>query len=305
MKITGTCEGITTTQLPSGYVPLPFTVRWRAALDHAMNEGGWHVHAAPPQYGKTTANRAHVRETLSAKRADGVTQKPVAQCVATDGKRLILRSLGEGLVDGGERFFRTPNPEIRVPGLCKALGVRLVIVNNSHNLDWHQYQELLTLDEVCQSRYGIRPAVVLSGVHEELSLKNLPKPAELIAQIENRIVCYEEIRGHDAPEVATALTLLLERDCPALVARGAAKHGQFLFELLTTKEFDRWGRKTVGARDLVEVVRRVVALYAEAPRTRLDKLIREAVQNYATMRQPAAPGPSTKAKAVAAGLASA
>ena len=286
----------------SAYLPLPFAVRWREALDDAMGEGGWHVHSAPSQYGKTTANRAHARAALTAKRKGDLTQKPVAECFATDGRRLILRSLGENLADGGERFHRLPNPELRVPALCKVLGVRLVIVNNAHNLDWHQWQELLTLDEICWSRHGIRPAVVLSGVHKEAGLVRLPKSSELIEQIKARIVCYQEIPGHDAKGVRAALELLLARDCPGLNTADTLGHSKLLFTLLTTREFDRWGRKCVSTMDLVEVVRRMAAVYAEAPRTKPETVVRTAVAAYGADRRPASEDPAGKAAGVAAAL---
>lgn len=288
----------------SAYLDLPFARRWRTALDHAMSEQRWHVHTAPSRHGKTTANRAHVRAALREKKADGSSEKPVAQCVATDGKRLILRSLGEMLVDGGERFLRLPNPELRVPALCKALNVRLIIVNNAHNLDWHQWQELLTLDEVCGEHQATPPAIVLSGVNEKLELKQLPKSTELLSQIHNRICCYEEIPGHSAAETGTALGLLLARDCPPLVHK-AVEHGTLLFELLTTKTFDRERRGTVSAMDLVEVVRRIAAVYAEAPRTGVAKIIRTAVEDYASRRIPPVMEKSAQVAIAAEALAAA
>lgn len=291
------------TIVPSAYLDLPFAKRWREALDHAVTGGGWHVHSAPSQYGKTTANRAHTRAAMTVKGAGVQTQKPVAECFATDGKRLILRSLGEMLADGGERFLRLPNPELRVPALCKALGVKLIIVNNAHNLEWHQWQELLTLDEVCWSRHGIRPAIVLSGVHKDVGLVALPKSPVLIEQIKARIVCYEEVKGHSSADVGEALKLVLARDCPPLDTDAMGAQSGLLFSLLTTPQFDRWGRKLVSAMDIVEVARRMAAVYAEAPRTRAENIIRQAVADYGTHREPRMKDSSERAAGAANALA--
>ena len=101
-----------------------------------------------------------------------------------------------------------------------------------------------------------------------------------------------------------ALELLLARDCPGLNTADTLAHAKLLFTLLTTREFDRWGRKCVSTMDLVEVVRRMAAVYAEAPRTKPETVIRTAVAAYGADRRPASEDPAGKAAGVAAALGS-
>lgn len=263
---------------PSAYLPLPFSVRWNHENEAAMRDGGWHVHSAPSQYGKSTSNRAFYLQMKAQKTSDGKTSVPVAQAWATDGKRLILRSIAESL--GGERFAALPNRELRVPAGIKQLGTRLIIVNNGHNMEWRQWQELLTLDDVCWAHHGVRPAIVLSGVHRELGLVNLPRIPELVEQIRKRIVCYKEVPGHDRREAKEAMRLLLERECPELLGRGAQDHVRLLYELLTDSVFDRWHTRTVGSADLVEVARRMAALHRAHRDRSAEAVIRSAVERY-------------------------
>ncbi len=261
----------------SAFLPLPFAVRWNHQNKVAMREGNWHVHSAPSQYGKSTANRAFYLDQRARKASDGLTIVPVAQCWATQSK-LILRTLAESL--GGERFAAQPNREQLVPRAIKSLETRLIIVNNGHNMDWRQWQELLDLDDICWAQHGVRPAVVFSGVHRELGLLKLPKSQELVAQIRKRICCYIEIPGHDRAEVRVALHLLLERDCPELLERDILTLSPLVHKILIEPVFDRWGTKTAATVDLVELCRRLAAVYRADPKSSIELILERAATAY-------------------------
>jgi hypothetical protein len=273
---------------------LPFTERWEKQLGVALRERGWHVHAAGSQHGKTTANRDYFLSQRAERRATGQSTCPVGLAWATDNKRMILRSLAESI--GGQRFAALPHPELKVPAMLKQLGTRLIIVNNAHNLEWRQWQELLTLDDVCWGEHGMRVAIVLSGIHNQLGLANLPKQVELVEQITNRITCYREIKGHDRAEVKTALQLLLERDAPELLHQGALAHSALVFDLLTRPEIDLAGRKTVAALHLVELSRRMAAVSRSQPGLKPDGVIHAAWSHYVEFRS--APPPPTTSQAI-------
>lgn len=275
-------EGTSVAAATQPVLPLPFTERWERQLAVATKEGGWHVHAAGSQHGKTTANRDFYLGQRAERRANGESSCPVGLAWAADNKRMVLRSLAESI--GGQRFATLPHPELKVPAMIKKLGTRLVVVNNAHNLEWRQWQELLTLDDVAWGEHGVRLAIVLSGVHKELGLVNLPRQVELVEQITNRITCYREIKGHDRSEVKAALRLLLERDAPQLIKRGVLDHSGLVFDLLVRPEIDLAGRKTVATLHLVELSRRMAALQRVQPGTKAEEVIRIAWSHYVQYR---------------------
>ncbi|MDP9226390.1 MAG: hypothetical protein M3P18_21630 [Actinomycetota bacterium] len=269
----------------SGYVALPFTARWTKELDRAMRQGaGWYVLSAGSQHGKTTANRRFWLDHPS-ERTNTSTSVPVAVAWTSSKQKLVLRSLAESL--GGKRFAQMSGREMRVADAIHRFGTKLVIVNNSHMLEWKQFEELLSLDDVCSGNYGRRPAIVLSGVYDsELRIGNLPKRWELTEQILKRIARLKTIPGHDREEVRSAISLLLRRDCPTLLAEGAAKHHGLVFELLTGPEVNLSGGGLVAGGDLVELVRCIVAFRGRAPGpdTDIADLIRKAFAYFVRER---------------------
>lgn len=258
------------------YCDLPFSMRWNEENRRALEGGSWHVHSAPSQYGKTTANRAFLMAQNAQRTEEGESTMPVVQTWATDRKN-ILRGIAECI--GGERMANMPNRELLVPRIMSRIRARLVIVNNGHNMDWKQWQELLTLDEICWGEYGFHPAVVLSNVQQQVGVANAPKSVELTEQIHKRITCYLEVHGHDRDEVETALRLLLQRDCPELVKEATRLAGS-VFKILTEPVFDRWSRRTVGAGDLVELVRRMAAAKRTMPGATTREVLEAAAADY-------------------------
>lgn len=238
--------------------------------------------------------------------ATGSTSTPAGLAWAADNKPMILRSLATDL--GGQHFARLPHLELKLPPLMQKLGTRLVIVNNGHNLEWRQWQELLTLDDICAGEYGIRLTVVLSGVHKQLGLVKVPQQAELIEQITNRIRCYREIEGHGPAEVRDAMQLIVEAQAPELLAqlikKGLLTQSNLVFEFLTRPEIDLAGRKTVASVHLIELSRRIVALYKSDPGASAEQLVRAAYANYIKYRRPAKSVGSTSAAVAQAVAAS-
>jgi hypothetical protein len=281
------------------YCELPFSQRWNAENEHALKGGGWHVHTAPSQYGKTTANRGFVLAQRAHKSSDGQSSMPVVQTWATDRKN-ILRGIAECI--GGERMANQPNRELLIPRIMARLRTREVIVNNGHNMDWKQWRELLDLDEICWGEHGFRPAVVLSGVQQHVGVANPPKGVELVEQIHKRITCYLEVPGHDRDETKVALQVLCARDCPEL-AKEVVKHAGTVFKILTEPVFDRWARGTVGAGDLVELVRRVGAARQARPQASIRELINLAAADYRIAQTDPTPDPNKAMAKLAAVVA--
>jgi len=131
---------------------------------------------------------------------------------------------------------------------------------------------------------------------------NLPRIPELVEQIRKRIVCYKEVPGHDRRETKEALRLLLERDCPELLERGAPDHARLLYELLTDPVFDRWQTKTIGSADLVEVARRMAALHCAHRDRSAEAVIRSAVERYRKSQTPPDETSAAKLARAARGL---
>jgi hypothetical protein len=285
---------------------LPFTVRWQNQLDAALREGGWHVHSAGSQHGKTTGSMDYRNQHRVRNAATGSAATPAGLAWAADSKPMILRSLATDL--GGQHFARLPHLELKLPPLMQKLGTRLVIVNNGHNLEWRQWQELLTLDDICAGEYGIRLTVVLSGVHKQLGLIKVPQQAELIEQITNRIRCYREIEGHGPAEVREALQLIVEDQAPQrlpqLLKKGLLTQSNLVFQFLTRPEIDLAGRKTVASVHLIELSRRILALHKSDPGASAEQLVRAAFANYIRYRRPAKSTSSTSAAVVQAVTAS-
>lgn len=283
--------------MSSPYLPLPFSVAWRKELETAMRQGGWHVHAADSQHGKSTANRQFFLDMTP---RSGLRAAPVALAWATDN-RLITRSIAESI--GGRLFAQQRHIELRVPDLMKRLGTKLVIVNNGHNMDWRQWNELLTLDDICWTQHGIQVGVVLSGVHKELGLTNLPKDPSLIQQITARVTCYKHIPGHDRGDVRVALKVLLERDCPKLLERDVLAQSGLVYELLTRPEIDPARTKRVSARDLAELVRRMAAVQQSNPRSSCESIVQQAFRHYLLNRTPPRAQASNPTAALAVAVA--
>lgn len=278
------------------YVPIPFALRWRKELDDAMRQRGWHVHAAGSHHGKSAENRhfylQHMQEAANA----GRNERPVAMAWATDNK-LIARSIAESL--GGRLFAQQRHIELRVPDAIKRLNTKLIIVNNGHNMDWRQWNELLTLDDISWTLHGIHVGVVLSGVHQKLGIVNQPKQRELVEQITQRIKCFKQIPGHDRGEVKRALELIMARDDPALLQRGALDQAGLVFQLLTGPALDPGGTKRVAAVHLFEIVTRMSALSAQQPRTSIEHIVRGAFAHY-TQNRLVAPAATNPVAALAA-----
>jgi hypothetical protein len=268
----------TLTTMPIGaYLPIPFALRWRKELDDAIRQRGWHVHAAGSHQGKSAENRHCYLEHIQAAADAGRNERPVAMAWATDNK-LIVRSIAESL--GGRLFAQQRHIELRVPDAIKRLNTKLIIVNNGHNMDWRQWNELLTLDDICWTLHGIHVGVVLSGVHQKLGIVNQPKQRELVEQITQRIKCFKQIPGHDRAEVKRALELIMTRDDPALLQRGALDQAGLAFELLTGHALDPARTKRVAAVHLFELVARMSALNTQRPRTSVEEIVRSAFAHY-------------------------
>jgi len=259
------------------YLPIPFAVRWRKELDDAIRQRGWHVHAAGSHHGKSAENRHCYLDHIQAAANAGRNERPVALAWATDNK-LITRSIAESL--GGRLFAAQRHIELRVPDAIKRLKTQLIIVNNGHNMDWRQWNELLTLDDICFTMHGIHVGVVLSGVHHELGIVNQPKQRELVEQITQRIKCYKRIPGHDRGEVKVALELIMTRDDPGLLRRGALNHAGLVYELLTSPALDPTRTKRVAAVHLFEIVSRMSAISGKQPRSSMEQVVRAAYEHY-------------------------
>jgi hypothetical protein len=266
---------------PSAYVPIPFALRWRKDLEDAIRQRGWHVHAAGSHHGKSAENRHFYLDHIQQAANAGRNERPVALAWATDN-RLITRTIAESL--GGRLFASQRHIEIRVPDAIKRLNTKLIIVNNGHNMDWRQWNELLTLDDICWTLHGIHVGVVFSGVHQKLGIVNQPKQRELVEQITQRIKCFKDIPGHDRAEVKRALELIMTRDDPALLQRGFLDKYGLVFELLTGPQFDPAKTKRVAAVHLFELVTRMAALNAQQPRANVEQLVRAAYAHYVQNR---------------------
>lgn len=269
-------------QPASTFLDLPFSIRWRKELAHAMNVGGWHVHAAGSQNGKTTAN-LQFREAHAPVRVSGGTTVPVALAWAAQGRRPLLRSLALSL--GGETFARMSGRETRVPAAMAKCKTRLIIINNAHNMDWRQWQELLTLDDVCLGSYSFRPAIVFSGIYATRTLPDLPRRTELNEQIKKRVTCFKAVRGHDKNDVQAALEVLLEAFCPPLLRERAANHAAHVFDLLTRPEIDFSRSGYVATGDLLELTRRMAALRNKDPQLPVPAVIESAFDHYQRHRR--------------------
>ncbi len=240
------------------YLPLPFAVRWESALDRAMRQGGWHCFIAPPQSGKTMSNRHKAVTERAQKTSDGRTEMRVGIGWSANHKPLVLRSLARDI--GGPRFAMLAGRELSVADMIRKVLMRLIIINNAHNLDATQWQELLTLDDVTLgSPGGIRPAIVLSSAYAELPLASLARRPDLLGQVQKRLRNPTYIPGHDRDEVKEGLRLILERDAPELIRDRPHDHASLIFNLLTEPVFLVDGVKAVSSVDLYEFSRRLVA----------------------------------------------
>lgn len=189
-------------------------------------------------------------------------------------QHLVLGSLAEAI--GGRALARMGGREHRGPEVMHRSGTETIIINNSHMLEWRGAEELIDLHDVFEGKFGFSPAFVFSGIGSQ-QLQNLSRRPEIADQFHRRIRRRTSVNGHDREETKTAIALLMKRYDP-LFEEPAARASGLVFELLTKPETDTTGTGYVGTGDLVELVRRVLAIRAIYPEAEPADTIRKAYQ---------------------------
>ena len=269
---------------PMAYVPLPFAVRWEALLEKAMKERRWWVFSAPSQSGKSTAN-GHFFCEHSIKGSNGRIR--VAVSTVAQGKRhSMMETLALSL--GGTRLLRQHPRDLKVVEEMIRAGTELVIVNNSQNMDYRNWQDWLYLDDIFVNTYRVTPpAVVFSGIYEQVGPLCLPRNMST-DQLRNRFDDrYKSVPGHSKDEVGEALRLLCAAFAPDV--RKAETKASLVHGLLTSPAFDPGKTGTVGSKDLYELVRRMKAVRERMPDDGLEVVIERAYAHLLKGRPKALP----------------
>lgn len=266
------------------FLEFGFAQRWARQLAKAEREGGWWALDALSHNGKTTGNKRFAAQRLSHKLASGETVVPVALCCAHDAEHILLASLAESI--GGTRLLRQPQRLVAIGRAIGRVRVRVVIVNNAHNLSWRGYNALLTLEEHCKAT-GSDPAIVLSSIKRNIALASAPSGDGTLDQLRRR-VSYVHVKGNSRDEVADGLNLRLQKDRPELLRRGfVERHSSLVFELLTQGIFSNPDEAVVTS-DLIETMRRMVAIHRQDPKLDGEEVVRRAVTHLIASRTPQA-----------------